>query len=563
MFGHLATILWLKWRLLRHSMMKMTGALAAVLTALIVIGVALVAVGLSVGLFVLGVFVELEKEQALPVLAITDALVFFFCIIWLVSILAEVQRSDVVDLRKMMYLPVSLRSVFIINFAFSLLTPAGVLFVIPGMAFVAGLAIRHGLIVLAGAFTVLAFYLALAGWTYYFRGWLAALMENPRRRRTLIMALTMGFIVMAWAPQLLINLAPRWLPGDPLTVLMTANVILPPGWLALALQSLVLGDVYVALACTIGFACLAALPLSMGYRATRRYYLGVQTRRRRKHEAKTRVRSGKPIEQAFVARCIPGFDEETSAVALASIKMLSRHPMVRMQLIVPFVVGLFLFILYFFRSGGLLQLPGIARNAMPTAALAWPLLNSSMLFANIFGTDGNGFRSFILFPTPRRTYILGRNLAFAALFGVQMAVFAILAFAVFQPGPFALLIALINVGYVFLLMSTVGNVCSLYLPFKLSSDSMRGAGNKPMVLVTSFLFLFLMPLILLPPMVCALLDSALAYVFEGWRFPAGVVLALAFLGMALLAYRWLLDVCGGVFANREVKILEAVTKGND
>ena len=144
MFGHLATILWLKWRLLRHSMMKMTGALAAVLTALIVIGVALVAVGLSVGLFVLGVFVELEKEQALPVLAITDALVFFFCIIWLVSILAEVQRSDVVDLRKMMYLPVSLRSVFIINFAFSLLTPAGVLFVIPGMAFVAGLAIRHG-----------------------------------------------------------------------------------------------------------------------------------------------------------------------------------------------------------------------------------------------------------------------------------------------------------------------------------------------------------------------------------------------------------------------------------
>ena len=156
----------------------------------------------------------------------------------------------------MMYLPVSLRSVFIINFAFSLLTPAGVLFVIPGMAFVAGLAIRHGLIVLAGAFTVLAFYLALAGWTYYFRGWLAALMENPRRRRTLIMALTMGFIVMAWAPQFLINLAPRWLPGDPLTVLMTANVILPPGWLALALQSLVLGDVYVALACTIGMSIL-------------------------------------------------------------------------------------------------------------------------------------------------------------------------------------------------------------------------------------------------------------------------------------------------------------------
>jgi len=386
MFEHLATILWLKSRFVRHSMTKATGILSVILIACVVTGVCFVAVGFSLGLFFLGVFGDLGEQDALPVLAISDGLVFFFCVIWLVSILAEVQRSDLIDMRKLMYLPVSLKSVFGINFAFSLLTPAGLLFVFPGMAFATGLAVRHGPLVLLGIPAVAVFYLCLAGWTYYFRGWLAALMENPRRRRTLIMALTMGFIVMAWAPQFLINLAPRWLPGDPLTVLMTANVILPPGWLALALQSLVLGDVYVALACTIGFACLAALPLSMGYRATRRYYLGVQTRRRRKHEAKTRVRSGKPIEQAFVARCIPGFDEETSAVALASIKMLSRHPMVRMQLIVPFVVGLFLFILYFFRSGGLLQLPGIARNAMPTAALAWPLLNSSMLFLSHFST---------------------------------------------------------------------------------------------------------------------------------------------------------------------------------
>ncbi|MFO7973502.1 MAG: hypothetical protein R6V12_02570 [Candidatus Hydrogenedentota bacterium] len=563
MFEHLGTILWLKWRLLRHSMTKATGALAVVLTVLIVIGVAFITVGASVGLFALGALADLEEQGALPVLGITDGLVFFFCIFWIASIMTELQRSDMVDMRRMMYLPVSLKSVFGINFAFSLLTPAGVLFIFPAMALVAGLAVRNGPVLLTGLVTVLAFYLAVSGWTYYFRGWLAALMEDKRKRRMLIMVLPMFFILVGWAPQFLIRLGPRWLPGDPLTVLMAGNMLLPPGWLPLALQSFVLGDVYTGLACTIGLLGLGVLPLSMGYRATRRHYLGIQTRRERKRGTKSKDTRVQPVENAFMGKTIPGFDEETSAVTMASIKMLSRHPTVRMQLIAPFVVGVFLFALYFLRSGGMLQIPGIARNVIPTAALAWPLLNGAMLFANIFGTDGNGFRSLILLPTDRRTYILGRNLALGALFGGQMLVFVLLAFAIFRTSLLSLVIAVLNVGYVVLIISALGNICSLYLPYHLPSDSMRGPKNKPVALLTTFLFLFLLPLILLPPMACALIDAGLTYVYEGWWFPAGAVLSLLFLGVALLSYRWLLDVCGNILAVREAKILETLTKGND
>lgn len=563
MFEHLGTIVWLKWRLLRHSMTKATGVLAVLLTTWVIGGVALITVGASVGLFALGALADLEEKGALPVLGITDGLVFFFCIFWVASIMTELQRSDLVDMRKMMYLPVSLKSVFGINFAFSLLTPAGVLFMFPATALVAGLAVRNGAVILFGIFTVLAFYLAVSGWTYYLRGWLAALMENKRKRRLLIMVLPMFLILVGWAPQFLIRLGPRWLPGDPLTVLMAGNMLLPPGWLPLALQSLVLGDLYTASACTIGLVGLGILPLSVGYRATRRHYLGVESRRERKHDAKRQKARGKPAESIFVNKSIPGFDEETSAVAVASIKMLLRHPMVRMQLIAPFLVGLFLFALYFFRSGGLLRVPASARTVIPTAALAWPLLNGATLFANIFGTDGNGFRSFILLPTPRRTYILGRNLALGALFGGQMAVFVLLASGIFRTGLMSLVIAFLNVGYAALLLSALGNVCSLYLPYRVSSDSMRGPGNRPVAVLTMFLFLFLMPLVLLPPMVCALIDPALAYVYEGWWFPAGVIMSLLFLGLALLGYRWLLDVCGGILATREARILEALTKGND
>ncbi len=563
MFEHLATILWLKSRFLRHSMTKATGVLSVILIACVVAGVCFAAAGFSIGLFFLGVFGDLGEKDALPVLAISDALVVFFCVLWLVSLLAEVQRSDMIDMRKLMYLPVSLKSVFGINFAFSLLAPAGALFVFPGMAFAAGLAVRHGPLVLLGLPVVAVFYLCLAGWTYYIRGWLAVLMENRRRRRMLLMMLPMIFIAVGYSPQLLVHIGPRTLPADPQTILAAANVFLPPGWLPLALQSLVRGDALTALACTAGLAGLTVLPLSMGYRATRNHYLGLQSRRERKRKPEAAPSPERPIEDAFLARTLPGLDEETSAMALASFKMLSRHPIVRMQLIAPFLVAAILFTVYVVRTDGLLDLPAIARNTIPTAALAWPLLHGSMFFANIFGADGNGFRSLILLPTPRRKYILGKNLAHAALFGTPMLLFAVLASAVVRPEPLALLIALISAVYVLLLISACGNLLSLYAPFKVSSDSMRGAGNNPKAVLGAFLLLFLLPLVLGPPLLCAIIDAGLAHLYPGWWFPSGVVLAVVFAGLAFLIYRRVLTVCERLLAAREPIILEALTKGKD
>ncbi len=563
MTEQLCAILWLKSRLLRHGLTKTSGMLSAGLTVLLVAGVAVAALGLSVGLFALGALVELEKDGALPVLAVADALVFFFFIFWVASVLAEVQRSDVVDMRKMLYLPVSLKSVFAINFAFSLFTPAGVLFVLPGLAFVAGLWVRHGSTLPLGFLPVVAFYVALSGWTYYFRGWIAALMENKRHRRILLMIVPMFFILLAWAPQFVIRLGPRWMPDDPEAVLMASNMILPPGWLPLALRSLVLGETLMALVYTAALAGLGVLPLSMGYRATRRYYLGVETRRKRTRRARARQAGREAVERAFVAKTIPGCSEETSAVALASLKMLSRHPHMRMQLVAPLLVGLFLLALLVVQSGGSFWIPPVARNAAPTAALAWPLLNSVMFFVNIFGTDGDGFRSFMLLPAERRTYLLGRNMALGALLGSQMAVFAVLAFAIVRPYPIALPIALINAGWVFLFVTCAGNVCSLYLPFKVSPDSMRGAASKSISLLTVFLFLFLLPLIMLPPLLCALVDPMLALIYPGWSLPGGLGLAVVFLGIAVAGYRRILDVCGGILEAREATILEAITKGSE
>ena len=48
-----------------------------------------------------------------------------------------------------------------------------------------------------------AFLLMVTALTYQFQGWLASLMSNPRRRRTVIVASTMIFVLVVQLPNLL------------------------------------------------------------------------------------------------------------------------------------------------------------------------------------------------------------------------------------------------------------------------------------------------------------------------------------------------------------------------
>src|SRR5262249_25983022 len=60
------------------------------------------------------------------------------------------------------------------------------------------------------AFPLLAaFVLAITAITYQFQGWLASLMTNPRRRRTVIVVVTMSFVLFFQLPNL-INVIRPW-----------------------------------------------------------------------------------------------------------------------------------------------------------------------------------------------------------------------------------------------------------------------------------------------------------------------------------------------------------------
>ena len=134
----------------------------------------------------------------------------------------------------------------------------------------------------------------ITAWTYCLRGWLATLMSNPRRRRTVIMCITFAFILLGQGPNLYFNVihrddfhssrqstaepgsasAGRAGPEKCSTNCSRAQKFIPPLWLPLGAQGLAEGRMLPALLGTLGCLGLGALGLRRAYRSTVRFYHG-------------------------------------------------------------------------------------------------------------------------------------------------------------------------------------------------------------------------------------------------------------------------------------------------
>ena len=181
---HFRAFLWLRWRLLINQLRR-GGIANAVILALFAVGTVALSIGACVGFFLVGVF---AVGDALPtvILYVWDGLVVAFLFAWMMGLLIELQRSEVLSLDKVLHLPVSLRGAFLINYISSLFSVTLMVF-LPGLlAFGIGLAVARGPLLLLLLPLVAAFLFMVTALTYQFQGWLASLMANKRRRRTVI-----------------------------------------------------------------------------------------------------------------------------------------------------------------------------------------------------------------------------------------------------------------------------------------------------------------------------------------------------------------------------------------
>src|SRR5215467_14219379 len=170
--------------------------------------------GLSAGLW------ALSRASAPVVMLVWDGVTVVFLLFWLLELLNELQRSEILSLQKFLHLPVSLSGVFLINYVASLFTLSTTLFP-PFMAGLwIGLVFSKGPIMLLLLPVMAGFFLMVTALTYQLRGWLASLMENKRRRRTIVTLLTMIVVLIFQIPNLLNFYQFRGRPGT-----QTARVI--------------------------------------------------------------------------------------------------------------------------------------------------------------------------------------------------------------------------------------------------------------------------------------------------------------------------------------------------
>ena len=191
---HLWAFLTLRWRLLRNQWSR-AGAVNAVLMTIIAVGALITAAPTFVGCFMLGLYV-IPKASPAQLMYAWDIIILLFLFFWCVGLIAELQRSEPLVLSKFLHLPVSVSGAFLINYISSLVRLSMISFAPVLFGYALALVFTKGILMLAVLPAAAAFVMMVTVLTYQFQGWIASLVSNPRRRRSVIVIVTLLFAVV-------------------------------------------------------------------------------------------------------------------------------------------------------------------------------------------------------------------------------------------------------------------------------------------------------------------------------------------------------------------------------
>ena len=572
----LRAILWLRWRLTRNQFTR-GGQLNAVLSVVIAALLLMAGGALGVGSIFIGALVA-AKASAQVLLLIWDGVLFAFLIFWLSGLIVEIQRSESIDVTKLLHLPVTLPQVFVFNYVVSHFAPALVLLLPSMVGLCLGLTFGVGWVMAPLLAVLLSVMFLITAWTYCLRGWLAALMVNKRRRRAIIVWITLVLVLVGQLPNLLVH-SPVFrkhrrgsqpsaqVTGKPTGLVETpgglglpdaffqAHLAVPPGWVGYCAMELKQRRITPALAATAAACLIAALGLLRAYRLTLKFYLGAEGQSQAKPRQSVSQRAGRP---SLLERTLPGLADDTAGLALATFRSLSRAPELKMAAVMPIVFGVLGLSMRFTLPKG--PLPSRWSELAATAAVVLTGLSLGPTMSNTFGLDRNGFRSLVLLPTRRHHILLAKNLAFlpfAALVGLMLLVLAAWL-AHLSVG--AVATALVQLPTCFLLFCLFCNLCSILAPYRLAQGTLQAKKAKPIVFLAVFCAMLMapmaLPLILIPP------GLQLLFASLGWApwLPVNVLSALVILAGVLCLYWSLLPLQGRLLQKREQIILREVTE---
>lgn len=584
-------ILWLRWRLTRNQWRRggrVQFIIINVLAAAGLIGaVASAAFGLWIG------FQVLSGGEMWKHVLVWDIAIAVFLFVYVIGIVAQIQRSESIDMNRLLHYPVSLRPVFFLNYLISLFVPSLILFVPGTIGLTLGLMVGSGWQMSLLFFPLAGLIFMVTAWTYCLRGWLSALMVNKRRRRAIITAITFAVIVVSQIPNLALNnpWARDWIRSleqanrpqptvesapDPkpagasktprltkadrekiMTWVRRLHYAVPVLWMGAAARELQHGHFGFVAAVSAGCGLVGFWGLRraevLSFRFYRAEYSKGTTSTAPAPAAPARARS------QWMNRRLPGCSEEVSALTLAFFRSLLRAPEIKMTLIMPFVM-LVVFASLHFSRGASAPDPSF-RPLIFAGAAVFAAFGITQLAANQFGMDRDGFRLLVLLPVQRRRILLAKNLALLpvalALGGILLTILVLL----YGASPAQLLAAMMQLITAWMVVCLVGNFVSVRAPYRVEPGTLKPTKVSSVNQFIGFFLYLLIPLSLLPVTIPPLLEWGL----QSLRLP-GASLPVNLCGTTLLTaaagffYLASLPEIGKMMARHEQTILGVVTR---
>jgi hypothetical protein len=581
-WDQLKTILWLRWRLMRNQWSR-NGGLGAVLAVLVGFGAFVVAAGCFVAAL-LGTAFGLGDAKPAVIMGIWFGATAVFLFFWMIGLLTELQRSETIDLQKLMHLPVALGQLFVVNYLVSHFSLSIVVMIPVMLGLAIGMTIARGPEMILMIPLALSMIVMITAWTYCLRGWLASMMSNPRRRRTVIMCITLGFVLLAQGPNLYFNVLNRNSFSNPpsgspearqaqyqtrdaagknmFNNLVAAQNYIPPLWVSVGAQGLAEKRWLPALLGTLGCLGIAALGLRRAYRSTLKFYHGEPGGKSpvRGQPAGLSVKiPPAPIKAGnrFLEWRLPTVPEQSAALALATFRSLVRAPEIKMALASSMISLLVVGMMIFLRHPP--QLSDTTKPFIATGAVTFSIFILVQFFANQFGFDRDGFRSLILSPANRRLILFGKNLAVLPVgLGFGGILLALVSFWM-RLSPLMILAALFQLVTLLLIAGLAGNLLSILVPFRIQPGTMKPTKLPALAMLVMILCQLLFPLAMSPVFAAPLFELL-------WRkadlpafVPVNLIFSALLCGVMILVYWQALTPLGRLLHRRETKILGVVT----
>jgi hypothetical protein len=574
--GHVRAILWVRWRLLLRRTLR-AGKLSNTVCAILVVLGALACLGSGLLSLVLG-YEILHEGRSFHALMVWGVLTGLFLLFWLLGLVMDLQRAESMSFRHLLHLPVPVGWVFVYNYLGSLVS-ASIAFFLPAMVGLAlALSIAKGPRMLLVFPLAAAFLLMVTALTHQLRGWVARLMEDPRRGRNVIVLLTIVFVLLLQAPNL-VNLARIGSGPEPgervehgesgsaapaearevrsrLEADGTATAVarfVPFAWLAYGVHSVWERRWLHVAGCFVGMLTIATWSLRRAWRTTRAGVLGLDGPTRRGRGA------GAGRSQAsWLDRNLPFADEREAAIARAALRSLIRAPEAKLAFLSPLiVVSMFGFLLW---SRPDRESMAAFAPLMTMGAALVGQMGVGQLSNNTFGLDRDGFRSYLLSPVPRHRILRGKNLALAPVcLGIGLVALGGL-WLLLPLGPFHVLGACLQLGSVYLISCLGGNLASILFPMRLRENSLRAHGARLKPILSQVFMVLLMPVTLVPLLLPAGADFLMG--LRGWELCGLWFLLLHGLLLAAVVFLYARSIRrqGDLLQSREQGVLEVLTQ---